>query len=331
MTIRAYPHAVTPRTEPPPSSDRDHPVDPADPEGRPAPSPGKIAATRANVTKAQARAHDAYERLEASRETNHFVDAGFHIYERDLGAGGGVLAGALAFRLFLFAVPYVFVVITLFGSAADFENESGQQAARSAGLTGLIAKAVSDAQRQTEGTKIISIVAGLLALFLGARAVVKTLRAVHALAWRVPLTRLRKSTRAAGVLIAIVFATSVVATGIGKARSESPLLGLILGLASVVVWGGGWLWVSWLLPHAKDIPWTALFPGAVLFGLIIWSMHLLTVFYFSRKMSHASDTYGAIGSALGILVALYLIGRAMSASAVLNATLWERKQQAKSR
>jgi uncharacterized BrkB/YihY/UPF0761 family membrane protein len=46
-------------------------------------------------------------------------------------------------------------------------------------------------------------------------------------------------------------------------------------------------------------------------------------------MSHASDTYGAIGSALGILVALYLIGRAMSASAVLNATLWERKQQAK--
>ena len=32
---------------------------------------------------------------------------------------------------------------------------------------------------------------------------------------------------------------------------------------------------------------------------------------------------------IGILLALYLIGRAMSASAVLNATLWERKQQAR--
>jgi uncharacterized BrkB/YihY/UPF0761 family membrane protein len=317
---------VTTGNAPPPSSD---PTGDLDPTGQPAPPRGKIAATRAGVTKAQARAQDAYQRLEASRQTNHFVDAGFHIYERDLGAGGGVLAGALAFRLFLFAVPYVFVVITLFGSAADFQNESGQNAARSAGLTGLIAKAVSDAQRQTDGTKVISIIAGLFALFLGARAVVKTLRAVHALAWRVPLTRLRKSSRAAGVLVAIVFATSIFVTGIGKVRSESPFLGLILGLASVVVWGGAWLWVSWLLPHAKAIPWTALVPGALLFGLIVWSMHLLTVFYFSRKMSHASDTYGAIGSAIGILVALYLIGRAMAASAVLNATLWERKQQAK--
>ena len=109
----------------------------------------KIARTRAGVTKAQARAQRRYERLVAARKTNHMVDAGFHFYERDLGAGGGVLAGALAFRLFLFAVPYVFVVITIFGSAADLQNESGQDAARSAGLTGLIGKSVADAQHQT--------------------------------------------------------------------------------------------------------------------------------------------------------------------------------------
>ena len=89
---------------------------------------------------------------------------------------------------------------------------------------------------------------------------------------------------------------------------------------AIVVWGGAWLWVSWLLPHARDIPITALVPGALLFGLVVWSMHLLTVFYFARKVSHASDTYGAIGSAIGILLALYLIGRAMSAAATLNAT-----------
>jgi uncharacterized BrkB/YihY/UPF0761 family membrane protein len=293
------------------------------PDGEPA---GRIASARAGLTKAQARAQAQYERLQASRESNHLVDAGFHIYERDLSAGGGVLAGALAFRLFLFAVPYVFVVITLFGSAADLQNESGQSAARTAGLTGLIGKAIADAQRQTSSTKIISIFVGLFALFLAARAVVKTLRAVHALAWRVPLTRLGNSTRAAALFIAFVFGTSLVTTGIGKVRSDHPAIGLILGIASVVVWSGAWLWISWLLPHAKDVPWTALVPGALLFGLVVWVMHLLTVFYFARKVSHASDTYGAIGSAIGILLALYLIGRAMSASAVLNATLWERKQ-----
>ncbi len=298
------------------------------PDGDPAPKPvGKVASARAGLTKAQARAQERYERLEAARETNHFVDAGFHIYERDLGAGGGVLAGALAFRLFLFAVPYVFVVITIFGSAASLQNESGQDAARTAGLTGLIGKAIADAQHQTDSTKIISLVVGLFALFLAARAVVKTLRAVHALAWRVPLTRLRNSSRAAALFVGVIFGTSAVAAAIGKVRLDHPLIGLVLGLSSIVIWGSAWLWISWLLPHARGVTVMSLIPGSLLFGLVVWAMHLLTVFYFARKVSHASDTYGAIGSAIGILLALYLVGRAMSASAVLNATLWERKER----
>ena len=295
--------------------------------GGPEKPAGRIAHARAGMTKAQARAQGAYERLEQSRTTNHFVDAGFHIYERDLGAGGGVLAGALAFRLFIFVIPYVFVVITIFGSAATLEHESGQSVARSAGLTGLIAKAVTDAQRQSDGTKIFSIAVGLFAVFLAARTVVKTLRAVHALAWRVPLSRLRNSSRAALLFIAIVFGTSLVAAGIGKVRSDHPLIGLVVGVSAILVWGGAWLWISWLLPHARDVSVTDLVPGALLFGLVVWVMHLLTVFYFARKISHASETYGALGSAIGILLALYLIGRAMSASAVVNATLWERKQR----
>jgi uncharacterized BrkB/YihY/UPF0761 family membrane protein len=143
----------------------------------------------------------------------------------------------------------------------------------------------------------------------------------------VPLRRLHNSTRAAAILIAIVFGVSAFTTAIGWVRSERPGIGLLLGLSSIAIWGGAWLGISWLLPHAKGIPWTALIPGSLLFGLIVWSMHLLTVFYFSRKMSNASETYGAIGSAIGILLALYLVGRAMSAAATLNATMWERKQQ----
>jgi uncharacterized BrkB/YihY/UPF0761 family membrane protein len=319
---------VTRDIDPPPGAADSPAPEPGTPEpGEPEKPAGRIAHARTGMTRAHARAQDAYERLEQSRETNHFVDAGFHIYERDLGAGGGVLAGALAFRLFIFVIPYVFVLVTGFGSAADLQNKSGQNVARSAGLTGLIAKAVSDAQRQSDGTKVISIVVGLFAVFLAARTVVKTLRAVHALAWRVPLNRLRNSSRAALLLIAIVFGTSIVAAVIGKVRSDHPLIGLVVGLSAIVVWGGAWLWISWLLPHARDVSVTDLLPGSLLFGLIVWAMHLLTVFYFARKISHASETYGALGSAIGILLALYLLGRAMSASAVLNATLWERKQR----
>jgi uncharacterized BrkB/YihY/UPF0761 family membrane protein len=311
-------------TEAPPTGTATPPGPPD--EGKPA-KQSRIATARAGVSKAQSRAEDYYHRLEAARETNQLVDTGFHFYERDLGAGGGVLAGALAFRLFIFAVPYAFVIISLIGSAADLQNESGQDAARTAGLTGLVGKAVADAQRQSDGTKVLSILAGILALFWAARAVVKTLRAVSALAWRVPLPKLKSPTKAAGLFILIVFLASAVTTGIGKVRNERPLIGLIFGLSAIVVWAGAWLIVSWLLPHARGVTWTDLVPGSLLFGLVVWLMHLLTVFYFSRKISNASDTYGAIGSAIGILLALYLFGRAMSAAAVLNATLWERKQQ----
>jgi uncharacterized BrkB/YihY/UPF0761 family membrane protein len=302
-----------------------------EPEVQPEPpdKQGKIAGAKARVSRAQAFAQHRFEALQAARKTNQMVDTGFHFYERDLGAGGGVLAGALAFRLFIFAVPYVFVVLTLFGSAAELRNESGQDAARSAGLTGLIAKSVADAQRTSDSTKVISIVVGLFAVVLAARTVVKTLRAVHALAWRVPLTRLKHSTRAALVLIIVILGVSLLVSAIGWVRSERPGIGLLLGLSLIVVWSGAWLFISWLLPHAKGVTPIDLAPGALLFGLVIWVMHLLTVFYFSRKVASASDTYGAIGAAIGILLALYLIGRAMSASAVLNATLWERKQQAK--
>jgi uncharacterized BrkB/YihY/UPF0761 family membrane protein len=289
--------------------------------------PGKIAGAKAGISRAQAAAQARFERLQAARTTNQMVDTGFHFYERDLGAGGGVLAGALAFRLFIFAVPYVFVVITVFGSAAEYRHESGQDAARSAGLTGLIAKAVADAQRTSDGTKVISIVVGVVAVVLAARTVVKTLRAVHALAWRVPLTRLKHSTRAAGVFILVIFLVSLLASLVGWVRSERPGIGILLGVSMIVVWTGAWLVISWLLPHAKGVSPVDLLPGSLLFGLVIWVMHLLSVFYFSRKVSSASDTYGAIGAAIGILLALYLVGRAMSASAVLNATLWERKQQ----
>jgi hypothetical protein len=39
--------------------------------------------------------------------------------QRDAQVGGAVLAGAMAFRLFLFVVPLVFFVVALVGFGAD--------------------------------------------------------------------------------------------------------------------------------------------------------------------------------------------------------------------
>ena len=237
------------------------------PAGRP---PVASPSARAGVTKAQARAQETYERLQAARPNNNVVDAGFEIYERDLGAGGGVLAGALAFRLFIFAVPYVWVVITVFGSVADLQNESGQDAARSAGLTGLIGKSIADAQRQTESTKILSILVGVCrALPRAAGSGEDAARGARAglagPADPAPATR----HAAAGLLIGIVGATSAIVSLVGKMRHDRPLIGFVLGLSAIVVWAGAWLVVSWLLPHAKSVTWRR--PGSRLPARSAWS------------------------------------------------------------
>jgi uncharacterized BrkB/YihY/UPF0761 family membrane protein len=81
------------------------------------------------------------------------------------------------------------------------------------------------------------------------------------------------------------------------------------------------------LPHARDAGWRDLLPGALLLAAGAQVLHLVTVFYLAGRIESASELYGALGSASAVLLWLYLIGRLVVGSAVLNATLWERRRQ----
>ena len=63
---------------------------------------------RAGMT---AHVEAARERLEAQRPTNRAVDAGFRWVQLQTETGGALLAGAIAFRIFLFLLPCVFAVV----------------------------------------------------------------------------------------------------------------------------------------------------------------------------------------------------------------------------
>ena len=78
------------------------------------------------------------------------------------------------------------------------------------------------------------------------------------------------------------------------------------------------------MPHAPDVPWTALLPGAVVFGVGLEVLHLVTVYWIADQMEHKTDTYGAIGFALALLLWAYLLGRLITSAAVINETLWTR-------
>jgi uncharacterized BrkB/YihY/UPF0761 family membrane protein len=96
-------------------------------------------------------------------------------------------------------------------------------------------------------------------------------------------------------------------------------------LAYLVLVGGAWVVVSMQLPH-RDVRWTALLPGCVLFGVGLFFVNVFNVYITSRLVNGHADTYGALGIATALLFSLVLVGRVMIMSAELNALLDERRR-----
>ena len=57
------------------------------------------------------------------------------------------------------------------------------------------------------------------------------------------------------------------------------------------------------------------------------ALHLVTVYWIAPEVEHKTDTYGAIGFALALLLWAYLLGRLITSAAVVNETLWTRYQR----
>ena len=82
---------------------------------------------------------------------------------------------------------------------------------------------------------------------------------------------------------------------------------------------------SWYLPH-QPVRWPDLIPGAIVVTLGVLVLHVITVYWIAREVESKTDTYGAIGAALALLLWAYLLGRLITASAVINASLWQRRE-----
>jgi membrane protein len=129
------------------------------------------------------------------------------------------------------------------------------------------------------------------------------------------------------VLIGTVFLLILFGTLTGKLQDQVGILGIIPMLLAGVAMVGLWTFVQWHLPRA-DVPWQKLVPGAVLVALGIEGLQIVTVVWFSRYLESKSETYGAIGAALAILLWAYFLGRILVSGAMLNAALHEQEQRA---
>ena len=271
----------------------------------------------------QDRVSRAREQLEAQRPSNPIVAAVLGSAQLLSEAGGGLLAGAIAFRFFLFLVPGVFVLVMGLGLGADLSGSDPRGAARTAGIAGLAATAITSSSSSSTATQWVTFGLALFALAVGARNLVKALWVAHALIWQVPRRKPRHTGRAAAALFVGVV-LELLAVRLADALRGVSLPAWVLALAlSALVPAGLWLAASrTLLPVQPGAGWRQVLPGAVLFGVGVQALHVVTVVWITASFESKSQAYGAIGAALSILLWAYLLGLVVTAAAALNATLW---------
>ncbi len=194
------------------------------------------------------------------------VDATLSAYERDRDRAGFLLAGALAYRLFLWLLPFTLVIVAGLGFLEASDHDNPADLADKLGVVGLASKSVSEAAADAEHARFIVLLIGISALYLASLGAIKAFRAVSALAWGVPAGPLgRKPLAVLGLLglIAAFFTVTFVGTAI---RHESPGPGLI---ATLLI-GIAYVWLAflvlWILPR-PSVHWTAILPGAITIGL----------------------------------------------------------------
>jgi membrane protein len=281
---------------------------------------------RARQERLRQRKQQLNDRAQVERTRHESVDAVFDVVDLDAEVGGGIIAGALAYRLFFWSLPFALVFVACLGAVRDVSSTSPEQAAKSLGLAGLISSSVASASTST--ARWYALLVGIPLLVMVTRSVLRVLIGAHRLVWddareRSPKPSLKATLRLLGLMLGYLLVTA----GAGAARAASPGPGLLVTLILAAPYAAFWLLVSLRLPHAHA-DWKALIPGALLFGIGIEIVQFITVYFIAPYSLEKQGTYGALGMAAALLLGLFFAARLIIGAAILNAALWNRSRAA---
>ena len=269
------------------------------------------------------RTRVARARIEEARKRHSSLDLGFNVFERDAAIGGGLLAGALAYRFFVLLLPTALLFVSGIGLYADAADKSTREAATDAGLQGLIASQVASTARG--GARWAVFLVALPVALYAATRLYRAIAITHALAWHGSGRGVRTTPRGVGLLLVVLFLT-VVALELGSWVRRTSDLGDVIALAVyIVLVGGGWLVLTRELPH-RNVGWAALLPGAAAVGAGLLFVNVFNVYVTTRLVEDRANTYGALGVAAALLFSLVLVGRVIVVSAELNAEVDNRRR-----
>jgi membrane protein len=271
-----------------------------------------------------ARARLLRTRVEGARQHHPTLELAFDIVESDSSIGGGLLAGALAYRLFVLLLPYALLFVSGLGLYAGAVDKSPSTVAEEAGLHGLIASQV--ASTASGSARWLVFVVMVPAVVYATAKLYRAVAVVHAIVWHGSGRGVRITPKGLGLFGASLLVTFGAAGIVGWIRRQDELGGLSALLVYVALVGGAWLVVSTQLPH-REARWPTFIPGALLLGVGLLFVNVFNVYVTTRLVEDRANTYGALGIAAALLFSLVIVGRLVVVSAELNASLAARHAQ----
>jgi uncharacterized BrkB/YihY/UPF0761 family membrane protein len=277
---------------------------------------GRIARARRSAAELETRARKEFDR---AREQHATVRLAVQAFESDRRRAGGLLAGGLAYRIFLWQIPLALFLVSAFGLATELSGDDPADLARKTGMTAALAGAISQAVAASQSARWWLLILGAFLTVWAGRGVYRGVRLVSELAWE---TRAPRGSSLKGSLAVTGFGVLAVAL-----QAFLPKISETLGIPGLVRFALGLMLASSLafavlrlLPRA-DVPWTSILPGAVLMGVGMRLLGLAASTYFAYRLDHSNDLYGALGLAVVMMLFLFLVARLFVAAQFLNATL----------
>lgn len=285
-------------------------------------SPGRI--ERLKDRYATAKTH-GLERFEAERKRRASVRMAYDFYLRDQAFAGGLLAGGISVKLFLWFLPFSLSVVVVVGIVSDLLGRPPRELAEQSGLMiADLAEIVEAAVVASDRARLYLAALGIIFLIWSGIGVVRALALTSRLAWGVSSTRPVNKIAASLWMAGFVIAMLAILWLTKRLQGGPWIVDVLVYIAAIFAIAALHVLLLNTLPRPEGLPWSVVIPGALLMTVAWLLIRLVTVVYFTWRLERASDLYGGLGMAAVFLAWLYVISRSLVASISLNATIWQR-------
>lgn len=248
------------------------------------------------------------------------AEVGWRTWRRDQETAGSVLAAAVAYRLFIWLLPLSLLVVVGVGVQTDVTGESAGDVVEQTGIAGYFARSVAAAAEATTPLTRTLIGGTALVVFLyESYVLLRTLRAVNAFAWGVPVRPMARPGPDTMLFLLLVLGLVALSAAIPPVRDATRPFGLLVIVPATLALVPAWYVAVNLLvlPHGAPSV-RHLLPGAALMGAGYSAVQLFNTLLLFPWLARKEETYGVLGVAAGLMLSFFIIGRLFEAGAALN-------------